>query len=115
MTGANGVNEWFAALPKGQGPALAAVRKMVLASSKGVDEEMKWGRPCYSSGSAGLFCYLHSTRNHGTLGFHKGASLKDPKALLEGAGKEMRHIKIKSMGDVDAAAFKALLKQAAGG
>jgi hypothetical protein len=114
MAEASGVNEWFAALPDEQRPVLQAVRKLVLASAKDVSEEIKWGRPWYSTGE-GPFCYLHSTKNHATLGFRMGTSLKDPKGLLEGTGKDMRHIKIKSMDDVDAAAFKALLKQAVGG
>ncbi len=104
-------NAWFESLPSKQAPVLRALRKLVLATGKDISEEMKWGRPCYST-AKGLFCYLHVTKNHATLGFHKGGSLKDPKNLLEGTGKAMRHIKVVSMDDINAPAFRSLLKQA---
>lgn len=53
-------------------------------------------------------------QHHATLGFHRGTSLDDPQELLEGTGKEMRHVKLKSAGEVDAAALESLVKQAAG-
>ena len=102
---------WFTELPEDQKPVLAKLRKLILAAGPGVVEELKWGRPCYST-AKGLFCYLHSTKNYATLGFHKGTALKDPKKLLEGTGKDMRHIKIKTAKDLDEPAVKALLKQA---
>ncbi len=106
-------NSWFESLPREQAPVLRALRKLVLASGKDISEEMKWGRPCYSA-AKGLYCYLHVTKKHATLGFHKGGSLKDPKNLLEGTGKDMRHIKVATMDDIDAPAFRSLLKQAMG-
>jgi len=64
------------------------------------------------SNEDGLFCYLQSTRNHAALGFQKGASLNDPDRLLEGSGKDMRHIKFKNGATVNEPAVTALLKQA---
>lgn len=46
------------------------------------------------------------------LGFYQGAKLPDPEALLEGTGKNMRHVKIQSLGDINRAAVKALLQAA---
>ena len=40
------------------------------------------------------FCYIGFYKNQINLGFYKGATLPDPKNLLEGSGKKLRHIKI---------------------
>jgi hypothetical protein len=43
-----------------------------------------------------------------------GSSLKDPKRLLEGEGRYVRHIKVRESSAIDERAFAALLRQAAG-
>lgn len=83
-----------------------------MATGPGVVEEFKWSRPCYSN-PAGLFCYLQRTKKHVTLGFQRGAELKDPDGLLEGEGSQMRHIKFSSAPPTKDAAVKKLIQQAA--
>ncbi len=46
------------------------------------------------------------------LGFYQGAFLDDPEGLLEGTGKKLRHIKIKSLEQTNQAAVKALIQAA---
>jgi hypothetical protein len=104
-------DEWFSTAPENQKPALDALRAIVLSAAQGLVEEIKWSRPCYST-PTGMFCYLHRTKNHVTIGFQQGASLKDPKSLLEGTGKDMRHIKITDAGDIDRSAILHLVQQA---
>lgn len=89
---------WFDAAPEDQRAVLDDLRAMILAAAPGIVEEKKWSRPCYST-AGGLFCYLERTKKHVTIGFFKGALLKDPKHLLEGTGKEMRHVKIAAVFD----------------
>lgn len=108
---ATDATSWFDAAPASQRPALDALRKLVLAATPGVVEEIKWGRPCYST-AHGLFCYLHRTKNHVTLGFYHGAALKDPTSVLEGDGKDMRHVKVTGIA-VDRGTLLPLVKQAA--
>lgn len=43
------------------------------------------------------FCWVMPATKHVNLGFNYGAELPDPKNLLEGTGKLFRHIKIKSV------------------
>lgn len=45
------------------------------------------------------FCMIPIYTNHLNLGFNKGSLLKDPNSLLEGTGKLIRHIPIKSDSD----------------
>ena len=40
------------------------------------------------------YCYLAPHRDRVNLGFMFGAALDDPNGLLEGRGKNMRHVKI---------------------
>lgn len=105
-------NAWFEAAPEAQRPILDALRGLILSAGPGVVEEFKWGRPCYSAASR-LFCYLHRTKNHVTLGFHRGTNLKDPKGLLEGEGKDMRHVKLTAVAEARDAAIRQLINQAA--
>ncbi|AKC86376.1 DUF1801 domain-containing protein [Pseudoxanthomonas suwonensis] len=106
------LDAWFAAVPVAQQSTLSALRELVKSLQSDVVEEFKWSRPCYST-ARGLFCYLQSTRSHATLGFYHGASLVDPEDLLEGTGKEMRHVKVRDAAACASPAIKALLQQAA--
>ncbi len=45
--------------------------------------------------------------------FYRGTELKDPRGLLEGSGKGMRHVKVHSMKDIGEEYFAGLIKQAA--
>ena len=47
-----------------------------------------------------------------TLFFLDGASLRDPEGLLEGEGKQVRGIRLKTPADMDAPAVAALIEQA---
>jgi hypothetical protein len=41
------------------------------------------------------FAYVNAFRSHVNVGFFRGAALPDPAHLLEGAGKRMRHVKLR--------------------
>jgi hypothetical protein len=58
------------------------------------------------------FCWISPASGHVTFGFNYGAELPDPKRLLEGSGKLFRHVKLHTVADVDAAAFRALVTAA---
>jgi len=57
-------------------------------------------------------CLIVVYRDHVNLMFPRGVDLKDPRGLLEGSGKAMRHVKMLSAGDVDRPGVRALIKQA---
>ena len=58
------------------------------------------------------FCYIAPFKQHINLGFMYGAHLPDPDKLLQGKGKELRHIKIRHMEDLQAPAVRALVAAA---
>jgi hypothetical protein len=56
------------------------------------------------------FVYVNVFKAHASVGFFLGAELKDPARLLEGAGKRMRHVKLKPGAPLDAKALGALIQ-----
>lgn len=58
------------------------------------------------------FCAIMPLRSYVNLGFYKGTDLPDPKGLLEGTGKRLRHVKIKQIENADGPALRALIKAA---
>ena len=77
-----------------------------------LSEAVKWGNGCWVSGK-GPVAYVYSATDYVQFGFFGGSALKDPKRLLEGEGKYVRHIKVRSPSEIDEPAFAALLGQAA--
>jgi len=62
---------------------------------------------------SGQFCSVSPGRNYVNLYFMQGASLDDPKGLLEGTGKNMRHVKLREVSGLKNAALKELIQTAA--
>lgn len=80
---------------------------------KGVEESYKWSRPIFSVEKD--FAYLLSNKNHVNLGFSRNFDkLNDPHGYLEGTGKTMRHVKLKTMEDVEKLLLAEWLKVVVG-
>jgi hypothetical protein len=73
-----------------------------------VREVLHDGCPTACVGDA-AFAYVNAFTAHVNAGFFHGAELADPAGLLEGAGKFMRHVKLRPDRDVDAAALERLI------
>ena len=58
------------------------------------------------------YAYIGVQKSHVNLGFYYGAILPDADGLLEGAGKKLRHLKIRSLDCAESRAVRALLKAA---
>jgi len=58
------------------------------------------------------FGYVDAFSAHANVGFFYGAALEDPASLLEGAGKRMRHVKLRWGQPVNTAALSALIAAA---
>ncbi len=56
--------------------------------------------------------YIALPKDWVRLGFYYGADLPDPQHLLEGEGKRLRHVKIRSEQDLQAPALRALIQAA---
>jgi hypothetical protein len=62
----------------------------------------------YKTGFCGIFCY----KSHISLEFTKGAHLDDPANVLEKTGKLRRHIKLRSLQDLQTKAVETYIRQA---
>ncbi len=76
-----------------------------------VRELMHDGMPTACVGDA-AFAYVNAFKAHVNVGFFQGANLPDPDGLLAGAGKRMRHVKLRWGEAVNHAALKALIAAA---
>lgn len=76
-----------------------------------VREIMADGHPTACVGDA-AFGYVDAFSAHANVGFFLGAELDDPAGLLEGAGKRMRHVKLRWGQPANEAALGALIAAA---
>jgi hypothetical protein len=58
------------------------------------------------------FAYVNVFTAHVNVGFFRGASLPDPAGLLQGAGRFMRHVKLRPGAAIDGAALRKLIEDA---
>lgn len=89
---------------------ISALERVVKDVAPQLSKTVKWGQGCFVDGTKPK-AYLHGAVDHVQLGFYNGASLKDPKHVLNGKGKYVRHIKVSTLKDIDQKAFSALLLQ----
>ena len=76
-----------------------------------VRELLHAGHPTACVGDA-AFGYVNAFSAHVNIGFFYGAALDDPACLLEGAGKRMRHVKLRWARHVNTAALGELIAAA---
>lgn len=57
--------------------------------------------------------YLADYSHHLNLGFCRGAFLADPRGLLEGSGKGLRHVKVRTVEQARSPDLAALIRRAA--
>src|SRR5262245_5465029 len=89
-----------------------AVRALVKRTVKGGEEYMNpWKIPSFDSN--GPLCCFMVGKEHVTFAFLRGAALPDPEKLLEGTGKGVRHVKLRSLADVKKPGVKRLIAEAA--
>ncbi len=55
------------------------------------------------------YAYIMPFRSWVNLGFFRGTSLVDPNSLLEGTGAQLRHVKVRSIGDAIRPGIRELL------
>ena len=58
------------------------------------------------------FCYIATNKAHVNLGFPRGSTLLDPAKVLEGDGKTMRHIKLRTLADVERSLIRRYIQSA---
>ena len=107
-----GLGDW-------RGAALARMRALIREADPEVVETVKWRKPSNPSGvpvweHAGILCTGEIYKGYVKLTFARGASLDDPAGLFNAGfgGGTRRAIDIAEGVEIDAAAFKALVREA---
>src|SRR2546423_1776849 len=94
------------------------MRKLIQEADPEVVEEWKWAKPSHPGvpvwSHQGLICTGEAYKSTVKLTFAKGASLKDPAKLFNASleGNTRRAIDIREGEEVDAGAFKELIRDA---
>jgi hypothetical protein len=106
------ISERIEELGDWRGETLGQMRKLIREADPEVVEEWKWGIPVWSHD--GIVCTGETYKKAVKLTFAKGASLGDPKGLFNSSleGKVRRALDIHEGETVDAAGFKALVREA---
>lgn len=107
----------LAVADKAARPICIRLRAVILSAHKNALEVVwpKLGIASFGVGPRKMtehYAYIGVHRSHINLGFYHGAMLPDPSGLLEGTGKKLRHVKIRSRESVELRAIKELLKAA---
>ena len=76
-----------------------------------VRELLHDGHPTACVGDA-AFAYVNAFRAHVNVGFFRGTEIADPKGLLQGTGKFMRHVKLRPDAVVNGTALTKLVHTA---
>jgi hypothetical protein len=104
-----------------RGEMLAHVRDLIKQAKPDVVEEIKWQKPTNPLGvpvwnHEGIICTGETYEEKVKLTFAKGASLEDPEGLFNASldAKVRRVIDLHEGDEIDAKAFKALVRAAAG-
>ena len=105
-------DEYFADQSPKNRSIIRALRMFAKRVAPALEESVKWGNGCWVKGKVPV-AYVYSASDYVQFGFFRGSELKDPQRLLEGKGQYVRHIKVRKPSDIDEAAFRALLRQAA--
>ncbi len=111
ITGKEAVR-WVDEYVEKKGAKLFAVaeglRRLVKKSAPGVEESVNpWSIPTYLSN--GPMCFFIIWKEHVTFGFVRGTALPDPEKLLEGSGKNLLHVKLRTVEDLKKPGLRELI------
>jgi hypothetical protein len=102
-----GLDDW-------RGKTLSRLRALIKQADPEVVEEWKWNVPVWSHD--GIICTGETYKSAVKLTFAKGAAVKDPSGLFNSSleGNTRRAIDFREGDEIDEAAFKTLIRAAAG-
>lgn len=89
---------------------IGALERLVGATAPHLAKTVKWGQGCFADDGRHKV-YIHAADDHVQLGFYAGSTLDDPEGVLEGSGKYVRHVKVRSAKDVDPEVLAGLIRQ----
>lgn len=113
MAAAEQITGYIEGLADWRGKLLARLRTLIREAAPELAEDWKWNVPVYAHN--GNVLAIGAFQDHVKVNFFKGASLEDPRGLLNAGleAKASRAIDIRESERIDEMAFKALVRAAA--
>ena len=101
MTKPKTVDAYFDQLEPPMRDVALALRARIEALGPGLSCKLAWGFPCWSGNERIFSVIAHS--EHCNLQLWYGAELADLSPRIEGTGKSLRHVKLRSVAEIDSA------------
>lgn len=113
-TDARAVEKLMESYPTQIREIIVKLRSVAKASMPGADEFVYHDTINYKlpQSPSTWTCYIAAQRNYVRFGLYFGANISDPKKLLEGTGKRMRHVKVRTVQQANEDALVDLLREA---
>jgi hypothetical protein len=106
------VDAWIRGQPRGVQAICRSARDLLGEGLAGAREDIKWGYPTWVGNGNVAAIAVDAGTDYVRLQFFRGVRLADPGGLLEGTGKEMRHVKVRQAKDLRTPQVKALVRSA---
>ncbi len=100
---------YFATIPGDMQRLAKAVRHCIRERAPHLTEALAWGFPCYSGHERVFSVIAHKA--HVNLQLWNGNRLAGLDDRIEGSGKQLRHVKLKGLADLDTG-FEAIIDAA---
>jgi len=91
-------------------PIVAAIRTLMKENAPRAREAISYGIPMYAEKKP--LAWISPGKTGISLGFREGASFEDAYGLLRGSVKHAKHVKMKTLADVNKPALSYYIKQA---
>ncbi len=91
-------------------PIVEMIRELMKEYAPQAEEIMSYGVPAYRVRR--IIAVISPTKKDITFAFSRGAEFEDQYGLLKGVGKVSKHLKIKSLDQVNREALKYYIQQA---
>jgi hypothetical protein len=91
-------------------PIVATIRRLVGECAPDAQEAFGYGMPVFKRNKT--FAWISAAKKDIKFGFSRGTQMEDKYALLQGAAKGARHVKMRNLSEVNEPALKYYIKQA---
>jgi hypothetical protein len=106
----NNADAFFDSLSSTVVPLARQLRGIIRKAIPKASESIKWSMPVYEAHK--MVCAVRISDDYVALQLYtSGTNLHDPDGLLEGTGKRMRHVKVRSKADIRKGLFTSCIKQ----
>lgn len=93
------INEFIISFDDKKREIITSLRQLASSLSQGAKEDIKWNALCLFKRER-TFVGIMPYKKYVSVIFDRGSELHDSNKILEGKGKQMRHIKIYKEGDI---------------